>query len=410
MVKHGASYPGREVMARESLRILFVAPRIPFPPLYGDQVRAWNFLKYLSRRHTIVLVNPVFGSFGGEVQDRVRAVCYRWMPVKVARVIRLANLYKYVFTRLPIQTILFCPPQLSKVVRNVVLCNDFELVHIELVRCAPVLVEVEALPRVIDFVDALSLNMHCRSLHRRGLVRLIFQEEARRLATLERQAVYSSERQLICSQQDKEAIGKFPTLHVVPNGVDLDDFAYSEYGRESNLITFTGHMSYAPNADAAVYFAREVFPIIRARIPEARFFVVGAHPPAMVRALGRVPGVVVTGSVARMQEYLWRTTVAVAPIRLGSGIQNKVLEAMACGAPVVATSLASQGLEHAVDGEHLIVADDPDTMAQRTVDLLKDRGLRLQLARNARRLVEAEYTWERVVAKVEQVYRLAMGR
>jgi len=237
----------------------------------------------------------------------------------------------------------------------------------------------------------------------------LFHLEARRMARYERELVSSFDRQIVSSPLDKEAIGACESLHVIPNGVAIEDFPYSEDGRENNLIVFTGRMGYFPNAEAAFYFATQVFPLIRRQVQDARFLIVGADPPQRVQQLAKLPGVEVTGYVPRVQDYLARATVAVAPMQAGTGIQNKVLEAMAAGAPVVATPYALGGIE-AVDGEHLLVAEDAEGLAEQVVRLLRDSALRRHLTRNARRLVEEKYTWERSVAMLEEVYRLAIER
>ena len=237
----------------------------------------------------------------------------------------------------------------------------------------------------------------------------LFRLEAKRMAHYERELISSFDQQVVSSPLDKEAIGTCETLHVIPNGVNVEDFPYTENGREDNLIVFTGRMGYFPNAEAALYFATRVFPLILRQVPDARFLIVGADPPRRVRQLARLPGVEVTGYVPHIQDYLARATVTVAPMQGGTGIQNKVLEAMASGTPVVATPCALTGIE-AQDGEHLLVAQDAKGLAEQVVRLLKDPALRCRLARSARRLVEEKYTWERSVAMLEEVYRLAIGR
>jgi sugar transferase (PEP-CTERM/EpsH1 system associated) len=390
------------------MKILFVSSRVPFPPLHGDQVRAWNFLKRLSRKHQITLVTPLFGYISQEVEPEVRGVCHQWVRVHVSHVRRLVGLRKYFSAGWPLQTVLFCPHKLCRTVWILAASGKFDILHVQLARVAPVVFGIDMLPKIIDFIDALSLNMFSRAEKQHGLLSWIFKKEGERMAALEAETVRNSDRQLISSRRDKAAIGEFDTIHVVPNGVDTQEFRYVEHSREDRMIVFTGHMSYSPNVDAAAYFVDHVFPLVRVRVPDAIFFIVGAHPTARVRALGRQPGVVVTGAVPRVQDYLCRATVAVAPIRVGSGLQFKVLEAMACGAPVVATSVAAQAID-AVDGDHLMIADDPITMADQIIELLRSPGLRRRIARNARKLIEEKYTWEQAVAKVEEVYRLARG-
>ena len=170
---------------------------------------------------------------------------------------------------------------------------------------------------------------------------------------------------------------------------------------------FTGNLGYFANADAAAWFAREAFPLVRARQPEARFLIAGARPSRAVRALGRLPGVTVLGPVGDMAAVLRAARVAVAPLRTGSGQQSKVLEAMACGTPVVASPLALAGIA-AVEGRDLLVGGDAEATADAVLKLLSDNDLALDLAAAGRRLVEQVYTWERSAALLEAAYDRAV--
>jgi glycosyltransferase involved in cell wall biosynthesis len=231
--------------------------------------------------------------------------------------------------------------------------------------------------------------------------------EARRLCHYERQLAHQYDQLTVSSSLDRDAIGSYDNIHVIPNGVDIEKFPFVEGERKSALIAFTGRMGYFPNADAAIWFADKVFPSVRQQLPQAQFFVVGADPTPEVQSLAQRPGVSVTGYVSSIQDYLHEATIAVAPMQAGSGMQFKVIEAMCCGAPIVATSYALGGIK-ARDGEHLLIAKSSDIFAEQVVRLLQDVDLQRHLAYNARRLVEEKYTWERAVAMLEDVYRLAL--
>jgi len=386
---------------------MFIASRFPYPPIRGDQVRAYHFLRLLNLRHDITLVTPISYPLGRRAQEAVACLCKRWIPVPVSRREATWNLNRFVRSSLPLQVLYFCPPILEKTVQKLVREESFDLIHVQLARMAPAVTGIDHIPKVLDFIDALSLNMRRRARLEHWPLRWIFQLEAERMSRYEQELVSSFDLQIISSPADKEAIGAHESLYVVPNGVNIEDFPYNEDERDDKIIVFTGRMSYFPNAEAAVYFATRVFPIILQEDPDARFLIIGAAPPRTVRRLARLPGIEVTGYVPRIQDYLKRATVAVAPMRAGTGIQNKVLEAMASGTPVVATRYALGGIE-AVDGEHLLVAENAEGLAEQVVRLLKDPALRLRLARNARQLVEEKYTWEQAVAMLEEVYRLAV--
>lgn len=387
------------------MNILFVAPRFPDPPLQGDRLRARQFLRVLRRHHSITLVTP--DAPAGVSAATLAEVCDRWVATPEPRWRSLGRAAFQSAGSLPLQTALFCSPALVDKVRDLARHQPFDLLYLHTARVAAVIDAVPALPKVIDFIDALSLNMYRRARRQLGPAQWAFDLEFRRMANYERYIAGICATQFVSAAVDRAIIGG--DAHVVANGVDLAEFPYHEDSRADDLIVFSGRMGYFPNADAAVHFARHILPRIRRAAPGARFQIVGADPPPHVVALGRLPGVEVTGQVPRIHDYLQRATVAVAPLRGGSGSPIKVFEAMASGAPVVATPhlLDTNDLS---DGTHLLLAHDDNAMAEQVTRLLRDAALRRRLARAARALVEQRYTWERsaeaingyLIAVVEQ--------
>jgi glycosyltransferase involved in cell wall biosynthesis len=199
-------------------------------------------------------------------------------------------------------------------------------------------------------------------------------------------------------------------VHINANGVDLQRFQFTPDGHQGKTLVFTGNMSYFPNVNAVTWFANEVFPLIKAAVPDVRFFVVGTNPHPTIQALAqRDPAITVTGHVQNMQDYLATATIAVVPMRAGSGMQFKVIEAMACGTPVIVTPYALGGIDVAHE-QHLLVAATANEFATQVTRLLQDADLRLRLAHAARQLVVDNYTWERVVSDLEMVYQQAARR
>ena len=365
-------------------------------------------LKVLSARHHITLVSPVSPGYERGVKETEARLGIRCVAVPVREWERFRNLCRFPTSSLPLQVLYSCVPSVQRVVQQLMTQESFDLIHVQLARMAPSVTGIDQIPKVLDFVDALSLNMWHRSQRERWPVRWLFDLEARRMGRYEKQLITSFDVQVVSSSHDKRAIGDYKTLHVVPNGVSLEDFPYTEDRREGKVIVFTGRMAYFPNTEAAVYFATQVFPLIQRKEPDARFLIVGAAPPRRVWRLARLNGVEVTGYVSRVHDYLSKAAVAVAPMLSGTGIQNKVLEAMASGVPVVATPRAVSGTE-AVAGEHLLVAQDAEDFAECVLRLLTEPNLGRRVARNARRLVEEKYTWQRCVAALEEVYGIAIS-
>jgi sugar transferase (PEP-CTERM/EpsH1 system associated) len=257
-------------------------------------------------------------------------------------------------------------------------------------------------PKVVDLVDAISRNYKTANENATGLWRFIYPVEWRRLRRYERRIVREFDHAFIITDAD----GRFVTggeswesLSVLPNGVkpELLEREPTEYRADPTdpRIVFLGKMDYFPNVDAAIHFTKNIFPDIRADYPDATFLVVGASPERRVRVLDERPGVSVTGFVDDPRTYVDSADIVVAPMRHGAGLQNKVLEAMALGRPVVASPLASEGIA-IQDGRHLVVAEDDEEFATAVGSLVADVDRRRSIGCAARRLIERTYTWERV--------------
>lgn len=390
------------------MRILFLAPRFPWPPLLGYQVRAYHQLRLLSARHEITLV--CFTTEPPREADRnaITKFCHDVVMVPQTAAGMAAGLLRGVVRARPVQAALYEAPAMRRVCRALLAQRRHDLAHVQLLRMAPLLDYASDLPRVLDLVDALSLNMERRYRLDRGPARWAAGLEAVRLHRYERRLVGSWDHCTVVSESDRRAIGDWPSLSVNPSGVDLERFPFSAGARATEEILFTGNLGYFPNIDAARWFAREVLPRVQRELPGAHLSVVGARPAPAVRLLA-ADGISVSGFVPDLQPYLTRSRVAVAPMRAGSGQLFKVLEAMACGTPVVATSLAAGGIEAEAE-RHLLVADTPEHFAAQVARVLRDDDLATRLGAEGRRLVEQKYSWDRSVAQLESVHETAFAQ
>ena len=188
---------------------------------------------------------------------------------------------------------------------------------------------------------------------------------------------------------------------VAPNGVDIDYFRPRPRSDEGRRLVFGASMDVSMNQDAALWFATRVLPLVRRQVPEVEFWIVGRNPPASIVGLSSMPGVTVTGTVDDVREYYRSASVFVVPSRMGGGTKLKTLEGMAMALPLVATSVGAQGLD-VCSGQHLYVADTPEAFARRTVELLRNRELAASMGAASRRMVEDQYSWDRIVGDVEE--------
>jgi glycosyltransferase involved in cell wall biosynthesis len=221
----------------------------------------------------------------------------------------------------------------------------------------------------------------------------------------ERRMAYSFTENVLCTPLEQRVFDEqIPgaTSTVLRNGVDLEAFHPAPEKREEGQLVFTGVMNYYPNVDGCVWFAKEILPAVRERFPEARFTIIGSHPSPSILALSRVKGIEVTGFVDSVTDRVQRGAVAVAPLRVARGIQNKVLEAMACGLPVVGSTLATQGVEGQA-GRDFLVADDATAFADAVCSLLQQPERAQSLGAQARAFVEEHYNWNLVFKHLDTI-------
>jgi polysaccharide biosynthesis protein PslH len=386
------------------MKICFVTPRFPYPAIKGDTLRAFHQLKALSGRHQLTLVSlndrPVTANQlapVGMLCERVRVVT---QPTWRSALRTGAGL----FGTEPLQVSYYRTARFRQMLDSVLAADKYDAIHVSLIRMAPHVWDLVAgrVPVVLDLVDCISLNLMSRRDERRGPARALYGLEYRRVRDYERAVASHFPRLVISSPVDRAVLGD--RAHVIPNGVDLDAFPFQgPDDRRRQTLIFTGNMAYPPNEEAARWFVRRVWPLLQARWPCLRLEIAGASPGAKVRALADWPGVSVLGRVPSIAEHLGCATVSICPLQSGSGIQNKVLEALAVGTPVVSTTVGNQGTQATPERE-LLVADSPEDFACAVDRLLRDSDLRARLATYGRAFVEERFQWSAHARALEALY------
>ncbi|HYO48300.1 MAG TPA: glycosyltransferase [Chloroflexia bacterium] len=393
------------------MRICFVTPRFPYPPLKGDTLRVYHQLRALSREHRITLVSLAEEPVSECVYAEVAAMCERVEVVQLARARVLLNLGTGVLAREPLQVLYYHEPKFQERLEEILTSQDFDVVHATLIRMLPYVWSRSGPPVAVDLIDSLGLNLAARRKQVGGIKRMGYELEYRRVRRYESAVVRRFPALVVSSEADRRALGGRSNVKVRPNGVDLEQFAFQgAEGREPATLVFTGNMGYHPNEEAVVWMAGEVWPLLRARHPNVRLQIVGATPTDRVRALHDANnGIEVLGKVPEVTTYLHKATIAVCPMRSGSGIQNKVLEAMATGTPVVATSIANRGVQGHPDRD-LLVADTAEAFAQAIANLLDNPPRRERLATSAQHFVAQRFQWLEHGRKLTEIYHQLQHR
>jgi glycosyltransferase involved in cell wall biosynthesis len=384
-------------MRRPPSRVLYISFASPVPSKLGPARRNYQVIRQLSRFFDVSVLSPGTpddaASFARELGERVRAFEFVPRTGGRARTI-LRRIWRTARGRCDFLAGL--DPALRRRCAELLASGSFDAVFL----ASPLLRELPIPPGIPVVGDTHNVEFDvCRQMattaamvHRRLYARR--QWVATREA--ERRAGLALDLLLATSEHDRAAFQRLgiDRIAVIPNGIDLEEFALSRRPSEPGMILLPGLMSYYPNQQAAAWFLDEIFPAILRSVPDACFVAAGAAPPGwLVRR--RRHNVVVTGGVPDMRPYLERASVVVVPLRIGGGTRVKILEAQAAGRPVVSTTLGAEGL-NLCHPDSILLADSADAFAAQVVHLLESPALRHAIAANARQHVVRQFDWNRI--------------
>ena len=387
--------PARAPGARP--RVLMVSPYSPYPPVHGGAVRMLALLRRASVGADVTLLS--YADTQAELDPRstaeLQAACRDVVVIE-----RDTTAVGGVL--MPNKTRGFCSHLMPDEIEYWLDADDFDVIQIEYTHLAHLMPPpTPGLLRVLVEHDVSFVSIaRAQAAAEDAPARIAFWFDWMRMLRYELAAVASSDLVLTMSETDRDVLdGYVDTRHVVPipNGVDCKAFPFAHDGHDAASILFVGFFRHEPNVEAVRYFCREVLPRVRARVPTARFRVVGAYPPDVIRRLAADPAIEVTGRVDDIAPYYRSSAVFVAPVLQGSGTRLKILEAMASGCPVVSTTIGAEGLGTR-SGQELLLADTAPAMADAIVRLLEHPDESAALARRARALVEARFDWDAIAA------------
>ena len=384
------------------MRILYVLPFVPWP----IRVRSFNLIPRLARHHEIHLACMLESSEARARLDAFGGVCRSVRSTKLRSLRGVLQSALALPTATPLRLAYCASPKMSAAVRQAIEEVAPDAIYVERWRAAQFVPEESGIPIVCDPTD--SMILHNRRLMAGGAwwQKAIALEEYTKFLRAEPRLARQADATIFCSRLDMECVverAPEARCELIPNGVDCEQFAMKQPSDGDPLtIVFTGSFDYRPNCLAVSFFLREIFPLVRKAFPEAKFHAVGNGASRRLGHLGQ-PGFQAVDFVANLRDEIAKSTVAVAPMTVGSGVSNKILESFATGTPIVATPIACGDLP-VKDGVHLLVANEPQRFAAAVIGLLQDEVLRRRLTIPARRLVAEHYDWEIVYRQMEQVF------
>lgn len=387
------------------MKVFFLLSRIPYPLIKGDKLRAYHQLKELSVHHEIYLCALNDRRLDPEALEQLKPYCKEIHIIRLPRLRIWWNvLVTFMFGKKPLQVGYFYNRNAAKKVDKLIRNIAPDHIYCQLIRTSEYIRKLKNIPRTLDYMDALSAGMERRSKNARGWMRPVFEMETRRLKHYEHQVWEDFDHSTIISTSDRDKIVQYNNedIIVVPNGVDLKYFHPQDAEKIFDLV-FTGNMAYPPNVISVEYLINEIMPLIWARRPETNLLISGANPLKKLLALGS-DRIKFSGWVADIRSAYAEGRIFVAPMQIGSGLQNKLLEAMAMNLPCVSSELANRSLG-AREGEEIVIGKDEEDYAQKILELLDDPDRAKELADNGHAFVKRAYNWTRSNQLLEELMK-----
>jgi sugar transferase (PEP-CTERM/EpsH1 system associated) len=402
----------------KKLNILFVSATVPYPAIDGGRIRVLSLIQNISKFNKITFLTS-----NSSDKDEQGIKYLRDMGIDVLDIkwnynntlSIMPSVFKQVLKGKPLTIAKYYSSATAKKINELLDTNSYDILHLEMLHAGQYITEISDRHNtkiILDQQNIDSLIWQRLVKTEKNLFRkLMLDWQYKSFLNIENKMSSMFDVCVCVSEEDAERLKSInPNIKtdVVPNGVDIDYFFPSKTPENERQIVFVGSMDWSPNEDAVLYFCDQIFPLIKAKIPDIKFYIVGSNPTDRVLKLKEIEGVVVTGLVDDVRSYISESAVFVVPLRIGGGTRLKILQALAMKKAVVSTSIGCEGLG-LTHKEHLFISDDPDEFAESVILLTKDKILRHNLGKNGRNLVQNQYDWKTISLKLDAVYRKAIG-
>lgn len=386
------------------MKILFISQRLPFPPIRGDKIKSFNLLRGLSKQHDVSVVSFIRTTKEMTDVEALKQYCTSIDVCMLSEWKSKLNACLGVFSTKPLTLSWYYSKQLWNIVQKKIRDEKFDLLFVVCSSMAQYVIDNDNIPKVIDLMDVDSEKWIQYAKRTCFPYSWVYSLEAKRLRKYEQDINRIFDNCTIVTQEEKKILSSFSPypdkIIVISNGVDEEYFKPLKEEYIPNTIVFTGAMDYFPNIDAMIFFCKEILPLVKEKMPNVVLYIVGSSPTKEVQRLANNKNIIVTGYVDDTRPYIGKAAVCVVPLRVAQGLQNKILEAMIMGTPVVTTSFGFKGIEGAEDGKDMVVADDKNRFAEKVVEILQNRTLRDHLSQNGKQLIEQRYNWKGVTDKL----------
>lgn len=391
----------------QSLKILYLCHRFPYPGNDGSRVRSFNLIRHFkSQGHQVTVASLTRSDHETAAGEPLNEYCDKVIAGQVSEAVQNCRMVAYLFTPVPSSIAYFYSSRLKQRIAEEISTNRPDLIYVHCSSVAHYVAEYD-IPKIMDFVDMDSAKWLIYSRFKSFPINLGYWYEGIRLRRAEKKLAQQFSVSTCITRTELDTLNNY-NLDIdgdwFPNGVDSDFFCPDPDpgSYQPDTISFIGRMDYYPNIEAMLRFCNDILPLIQQHKPDARMIIIGANPAPEIRRLEQLNGVTVTGTVDDVRDYVRSSAVMVAPLNIARGTQNKILEAMAMGVPVVCSSVAARGVE-AEHGKNILVAANNQECADQVLHVLNNAEQRRSLSLEGRTLIEQQYTWDNALQRLNTI-------
>jgi polysaccharide biosynthesis protein PslH len=383
-------------------KIFVLLSRVPYPIEKGDKLRAFYQVRELSKTHDIILCALSDTPVHKKAREVLQPYVYSLHIFRIAKPLIFLRLLRNFFSDKPFQVAYFFSRRVQQKIHALLEEHKPDHLFCQLIRTAEYVKDLQGFDKTLDYQDVFSQGLFRRLVVGPWYLKFLLRMEFRRVKTYEHAVFDCFEKKTIISIPDQKLIPhpNREEIKVIPNGVDFAYFRPMQQDKSYDVI-FSGNMGYPPNINGALFLVNQVMPFVWEELPGVKVVIAGANPSQSVYSLAS-DKVEVTGWVDDMRFYYSRSKVFVAPMQIGTGLQNKVLEAMAMGLPCITSPLANKALG-AEDGREVLIGSDPENYAQLIVSLLNDTAYQQLIADGGHQYVTRKFQWSSVCSRLEAV-------
>ncbi|HNZ42443.1 MAG TPA: glycosyltransferase [Bacteroidales bacterium] len=386
------------------MKLFVLLSRVPYPLEKGDKLRAFHHLRCLSKYYDIHLFCLNDTKLHPQAIEKLSLYCKSITIAHLGKKDIYAGLFSALFSGIPFQSGYFFNKKIKKQILAKIQEINPDHIFCQLIRVTEYVKELN-IPKTLDYQDVFSTGYQRLSTKSSFFMKPLLRIESKRVDKYEKYIFDKFDNKLIISQPDRDAIthAQKNEIHVIPNGVDTEYFKPVDLNKEFDIL-FTGNMNYKPNVDGVEYLVKNVLPLLKKKLPAVKILIAGADPHKRVLKLAS-DDVTVSGWVEDMRDCYAKSRIFVAPMQIGTGLQNKLLEAMAMKLPCVTSGLANNALQATEDSE-ILVGYSPEDYADKIVMLLKDREVYNRIANGGYNFILKNYDWE---TQAERIHGLISG-